>query len=89
MTNNYYKIELVRAASAKWGFKVFETTAGDFSKLDEPTFKLISHVFRLRRANPNTQEDAAKLYKTLVNKLTFNNLLRYTKNGGFCGAQKP
>jgi hypothetical protein len=74
--NAYQKIKLLRAAEAKWGFTSLET------ELDEPVFKLISHAFRLRRANPNTQEEAAKLYKTLVNKLTFNNLLRYTRAGG-------
>ena len=83
MTNTYQKNKLLRVVEAKWGFTALETAMGEFSKLDEPMFKLLAHVFRLRRANPNTQEDAAKLYKTLINKLTFNNLLRYTKTGGF------
>jgi len=79
MTNTYQKIKLLRVAEQKWGFTALEAETGEFSKVDEPVFKLLAHVFRLRRANPSTQEEAAKLYKTLVNKLTFNNLLRYSK----------
>ena len=82
-TNAYQKIKLLRACEAKWGFTPLETEIGEFSKLDEPMFKLLAHVFRLHRANRDTQTDAAKLYKTLANKITFNNFLRYTISGGF------
>ena len=79
MTNTYQKIKLLRVAEQKWGFTALEAETGEFSELDEPVVKLMAHFFRLRRANPSTKEEAAKLYKTLVNKLTFNNLLRYSK----------
>ena len=70
-------------AEAKWGLTALVSEMGELSQLDEPMLKLLAHTFRIRRAKPNTQEEAAKLYKTLGNKLTFNNLLRYTKSGGF------
>ena len=79
MTNAYQKIKLLRVAKQKWGFTALEAETGELSQLYEPVFKFMAHVFRFRRANPSTKEEAAKLYKTLVNKLTFNNLLRYSK----------
>ena len=42
---------------------------------------MISHVFKLRRANPINQTEAGKLYSTIANKITFENMTRATKEG--------
>ena len=50
-------------------------------KLDENFYKMLRHVFKLRRANPENPIDAGKLYGAVVNKITFKNLVRATKKG--------
>ena len=51
---------------AKWGFSLLEDAPGEFNKLDEGLYKLVKHVFELRRANPENQQDAGKMYETIV-----------------------
>ena len=81
MTNSYQMIKLVRAAGAQWGFNLLDDAKGEFHKLDEPLYKLTRHVFKIRRANPATQEEAGKLFATMVNKVSFRNCLKSLKSG--------
>jgi hypothetical protein len=81
MTNCYQKVKFLRALEAKWGIELFGSTVSNFTKLDEPTFKMLSHVFKLRRANPSNQIEAGKLYSAVANKIAFKNMVRATKTG--------
>ncbi len=55
MTNCYQKIKLLRALEAKWCITLFRSEVANFTKLDEATFKMLSHVFKLRRRTQPTQ----------------------------------
>ena len=81
LTNNYQMIKVVRMVGAKWGFQVLEEAKGEFAKLDEGLYKLVRHVFKLRRANPANQEDAGKMFETMVNKVTYQKFLKSLKGG--------
>ena len=81
MTNCYQKVKFLRALEAKWGIELFGSTVSNFTKLDEPTFKMLSHVFKLRRANPSNPIEAGKLYSAVANKIAFKNMVRATKTG--------
>jgi len=81
MTSNYQKVKLVRACGEQWGFNLLDDTKGEFHKLDDNLYKLLRFVFKIRRANPDKQEDAGKLFATLVNKITFKNFLKSLKAG--------
>ncbi len=41
----------------------------------------MKHVFKLRRANPENQKDAGKMFETMVNKVTYRNFVKITKTG--------
>ena len=56
-----------------------ENDKGVFNELEDGIFKLVKHVFKLRRANPENQEDAGKMYETMVNKATYRNFLKCRK----------
>ena len=58
---------------------MLEDAPGEFNKLDEGLYKLVKHVFNLRRVNPENQEDAGKMYETMVSKATYNKLLKCRK----------
>ena len=60
---------------------MFGSTVSNFTKLDEPTFKMLSHVFKLRRANPSNPTEAGKLYSAVANKIAFKSMVRATKTG--------
>ena len=79
LTNTYQMIKVTRMVGAKWGFSLLEDAPGEFNKLDEGLYKLVKHVFKLRRANPENQQDAGKMYETMVNKATFSKLLKCRK----------
>jgi len=79
LTNPYQMIKVVRMVGAKWGFSLLEDAPGEFNKLDEGLYKLVKHVFKLRRVNPENQQDAGKMYETMVNKATFGKLLKCRK----------
>ena len=64
---------------AKWGYSLLEDTRGEFNKLDEGLYKLVKHAFRLHRPNPENQQDASKMYETMVNKATWRNFLKCSK----------
>ena len=81
MTNCYQKVKFLRALEAKWGIELFGSTVSNFTKLDEATFKMLSHVFKLRRANPSNPIEAGKLYSAVANKIAFKNMVRATKTG--------
>ena len=81
MTNCYQKVKFSRALEAKWGITLFKSEVANFTKLDEPTFKMLSHVFKLRRANPSNPIEAGKLYSAVANKIAFKNMVRATKTG--------
>ena len=81
MTNCYQKVKFLRALEAKWGIELFGSAVSNFTKLDEATFKMLSHVFKLRRANPSNPIEAGKLYSTVANKIAFKNMVRATKEG--------
>ncbi len=63
-------------------YLVWERGGALHKKLNEPTFALISHIFKLRRASPKHIDEARKLYSTVVDKITFKDLVRSTKGGG-------
>jgi len=81
MTNCFQKVRMLRSLEGKFGIQFLKADpqTTEFTKLDDQTFKLISHMFRLRRPNPQTQEQAIKLYSDLVNKITTKNLTRSSK----------
>ena len=79
LTNTYQMIKVVRMVGAKWGFSLLEDAPGEFNKLDEGLYKLVKHVFKLRRANPENQQDASKMYETMVNKATYRKFLTRRK----------
>jgi hypothetical protein len=81
ITSKYQQIKLIRAMGAAFGFKPFDNTPGEFHMLDDQTYKLARRVLRVRRANPSNQEEAGKLFATLVNKVAFPKLVSYTKAG--------
>ena len=81
MTNCYQKVKVLRSLEAKWGITLFKDEVGSFEKLDDQTFQMISHVFRLRRANPSDKTEASKLYSTIASKIAFKNMVRATKTG--------
>ena len=58
---------------------MLEYKRGQFNKLDEGLYKLVKHVFRLHRPNPDNQQDASKMYETMVNKATWRNFLKCSK----------
>ena len=63
------------------GFGFLEEAAGEFAKIDEGLYKLVKHVFKIRRANPQNQQEAAKMFETMVNKVTYRNFLKALKGG--------
>ena len=75
------KGQVFKSLEAKWGITLFGSELTTFTKLDDQTFKMISHVFKLRRANPADQQQASKLYSTIANKITFKNMVSATKRG--------
>ena len=79
LTNTYQMIKVVRTVGATWGFGLLEDAKGEFSKLDDGLYKLVKHVFRLHRPNPDNQQDAGKMYETMVNKATYRNFLKCRK----------
>jgi hypothetical protein len=81
MTNTYQMIKVARLTGAKWGFGLLEESPGEFAKLDEGLYKLVKHVFKLRRANPENQQEAGKMFETMVNKVTYRNFVKSTKDG--------
>jgi hypothetical protein len=81
MTNCYQKVKFLRALEAKWGIELFGSAVSNFTKLDEATFKMLSHVFKLRRANPCNPIEAGKLYSAVANKIAFKKMVRATKEG--------
>ena len=62
LTNNYQMIKIVRVVGAKWGFGLLEETPGNFTKLDDGLYKVVKHVFKIRRANPENQQEAGKIF---------------------------
>ena len=62
LTNTYQIIKVVRLVGAKWGFHMLDDARGEFNKLDEGLYKLVKHVFKLRRASPENQLDASKMF---------------------------
>ncbi len=40
---------------------------------------MVKHVFRLHRPNPDNQQDASKMYETMVNKANWRNFLKCSK----------
>ena len=81
MTNCYQKVKFLRALEAKWGITLFGKEVTTFTKLEEHTFKMLSRVFTLRRANPTTSIEAGKFYSSIANKIAFKNMTRATKEG--------
>ncbi len=81
MTNAYHMIKVVRMVGGKWGFGLLEESPGEFAKLDEGLYKLVKHVLKIIRANPENQQEAGKLYETMVNKVTYRNFVKCTKGG--------
>ena len=79
LTNTYQMIKVVRLVGTKWGFSLLEDARGEFNKLDDGVYKLVKHVFKLKRANPENQQDASKMYETMVNKATYRNFLKCRK----------
>ena len=79
LPNTYQMTKVVRIVGAKWGFSLLEDNRGQFNKLDEGLYKLVKHVFRLHRPNPDNQQDASKMYETMVNKATWRNFLKCSK----------
>ncbi len=75
LTNTYQMTMVVRIVGNKGGFGLLEDARGEFNKLDEGLYKLVTHVFRLHRPNPENQQDASKMYDTMVNKATWRNFL--------------
>ena len=60
---------------------MFGQEVANFAKLDDPTLKMISHVFKLRRASPSNPTEAGKLYSTIANKITFSRMVSATRTG--------
>ncbi len=58
---------------------MLEDAKGEFNKLDEVLYKLVKHVFRLHRPNPENQQDASKMYEAIVNRATWRNFLKCSK----------
>ena len=81
MTNCYQKVKLLRALEQKWGIGLFGNEVANFEKLDEPFYKMLRHVFKIRRANPENPIEAGKLYGAVVNKITFEKMVSATKTG--------
>ncbi len=81
ITSQCQHIKLIRAVGTKLGFNLFDNTPGEFHELDDQTYNLVQRVFRIRRANPNNQEESGNLYATLVNKIGVPLLTSYTKAG--------
>ncbi len=81
ITNCYQKVKILRALEQQWGIELFSNEVANFVKLDEYFYKMIRHVFKLRRANPENQIEAGKLYGAVVNKITFHNIVRAGKGG--------
>ena len=79
MTNQYQKVKVLRALEAQWCINLFESTPGPFTKVDEKLWKMATQVFRLRRANPNTQDQALKTYTDVVNKVFAKSLVSKQK----------
>ena len=79
LTNTYQMIKVVRLVGGKWGFSLLEDARSEFNKLDDGVYKLVKHVFKLKRANPENQQDASKMYETMVNKATYRNFLKCRK----------
>ena len=79
LTNTYQMIKVVRLVGGKWGFSLLEDARGEFNKLDDGVYKLVKHVFKLKRANPENQQDASKMYETMVNKATYSKFLKCRK----------
>jgi hypothetical protein len=79
LTNTYQMIKVVRTVGGKWGFSVLEDARGEFNKLDEGVYKLVKHVFKLKRANSGNQQDASKMFETMVNKAIYRNFLKCSK----------
>ena len=81
LTNAFQMTKVVRMVGAKWGFNMLEENRGVFNQLDDGLYKLVKHVFKLRRANPDNQEDAGKIFEAMVNKVTYRNFLKIRKGG--------
>jgi hypothetical protein len=79
LTNTYQMTKVVRIVGAKRGFSLLEDNRGQFNKLDDGLYKLVKHVFRLHRPNPDNDQDASKMYETMVNKATWRNFLTCSK----------
>jgi hypothetical protein len=79
MTNCCQTIKFLRALEAKLGITLFKNELANFAKLDDQTFEVISHVFKVRRANPSNQAEASKLYSTIASKIAFENMARATE----------
>ena len=68
-------------AGAKWGFGLLEETPGEFAKLDDGLYKVVKRVFKLRRANPETQQETGKMFEAMANKVTYRNFVKCLKGG--------
>ncbi len=84
MTICYQKVEILRALKQKWGIGLFSNEVANFVKLDEGFYRMIRHVFKLRRANPENPIEAGKLYGAVVNKITYHNMVLPGKGGLTC-----
>ena len=71
----------MKALEQKWGIGLFSNEVANFEKLDEPFYKMLRHVFKIRRVNPENPIEAGKLYGAVVNKITFKNMVSATKTG--------
>ena len=60
---------------------MFSNEVASLVKLDEDFYKMLRHVFKIRRANPENPIEAGKLYGAVVNKITFKNMVSATKTG--------
>jgi hypothetical protein len=54
---------------------MFESVSVPFEKADEQLWKMACQVFRLRRANPNTQDQSLRTYTDIVSKVVAKNLV--------------
>jgi hypothetical protein len=79
LTNTYKMTKVVRIVGAKWGFGLLEDVRCEFNKPDDGLYKLVKHVFRFHRPNPDNQQDASKMYETMVNKATWRTFLKCSK----------
>ena len=62
-------------------FRFARRNARRLTKLDEGLYKVVKHVFKIRRANPENQQEAGKMFESMVNKVAYRNFLKSLKGG--------